>query len=407
MTNKMRINRGNYLQKWTGVNDPLIKVKVGADAMLFYFELVVILLCTKLAGDISVRLGQPSVLGKLIVGIIIGPAVLGIINSSELIDELSEIGVLLLMFMAGLETDLEELNRNLKSSFAVAAGGIIFPFIGGYVTGLLFGLIQSHAIFLGLLLCATSVSITVQTLRDLGKMNTRESTTILGAAVFDDVIVVILLAFVMSFLGTQDVNITLVIAKKIIFFVSIVFIAWKVVPWIMKMLVPLRVTEALISAALIICFSFSYYSETMGIAGIIGAFAAGIAISQTEYKHEVEHKIEPIAYAIFVPVFFVSIGMEITFQGIGSQLWFIIIMTLIAIFTKLIGSGLGARLTGFNLQSSISIGAGMVSRGEVALIIAANGLTANLLAKENFTAIVIVVILTTIITPPLLKKYFV
>ncbi len=145
----------------------------------------------------------------------------------------------------------------------------------------------------------------------------------------------------------------------------------------------------------------------MGIAGIIGAFAAGIAISQTEYKHEVEHKIEPIAYAIFVPVFFVSIGMEITFQGIGSQLWFIIIMTLIAIFTKLIGSGLGARLTGFNLQSSISIGAGMVSRGEVALIIAANGLTANLLAKENFTAIVIVVILTTIITPPLLKKYFV
>ena len=129
-----------------GVNDPLIKVKVGADAMLFYFELVVILLCTKLAGDISVRLGQPSVLG-LIVGIIIGPAVLGIINSSELIDELSEIGVLLLMFMAGLETDLEELNRNLKSSFAVAAGGIIFPFIGGYVTGLLFGLIQSHAIF--------------------------------------------------------------------------------------------------------------------------------------------------------------------------------------------------------------------------------------------------------------------
>ena len=142
----------------------------------------------------------------------------------------------------------------------------------------------------------------------------------------------------------------------------------------------------------------------MGIAGIIGAFAAGIAISQTEYKHEVEHKIEPIAYA---PVFFVSIGMEITFQGIGSQLWFIIIMTLIAIFTKLIGSGLGARLTGFNLQSSISIGAGMVSRGEVALIIAANGLTANLLAKENFTAIVIVVILTTIITPPLLKKYFV
>ncbi|MCP1122513.1 cation:proton antiporter [Bacillus sp. 3103sda1] len=380
---------------------------VGADIMLFYFELAVILLCTKLAGDISVRLGQPAVLGKLIIGIVIGPAMFGIINSSELIDELSAIGVLLLMFMAGLETDLEELNRNLTSSFAVAMGGIIFPFIGGYVAGLLFGMTQAHAIFLGLLLCATSVSISVQTLRDLGKMNTRESTTILGAAVFDDVIVVILLAFVMSFLGSQDVSVTLVIAKKVIFFVTIFFIGWKGVPFIMKILSPLRVSESLISAALIICFSFAYYSEIMGIAGIIGAFAAGIAISQTSYKHEVEHKIEPIAYAIFVPVFFVSIGMEITFQGLGNQIWFIIIMTIIAILTKLVGSGLGARLTGFDLRSSISIGAGMVSRGEVALIIASNGLASNLLAKENFTSIVIVVILTTIITPPMLKKYFV
>ena len=151
MTNKMWINRETTCRNGRGLPIYLDGenqlIKVGEDVMLFYFELVVILLCTKLAGDISVRLGQPSVLGKLIIGIIIGPAVLGIINSSELIDELSEIGVLLLMFMAGLETDLEELNRNLKSSFAVAAGGIIFPFIGGYVTGVLFGLIQSHAIF--------------------------------------------------------------------------------------------------------------------------------------------------------------------------------------------------------------------------------------------------------------------
>ncbi|KEK19110.1 sodium:proton antiporter [Bacillus manliponensis] len=381
--------------------------EVGEDAMLFYFQFVMILLCTKLAGDISVRLGQPSVLGKLIIGIIMGPAVFGIIESSELIDELSQIGVLLLMFMAGLETDLEELNRNLTSSFAVAIGGIIFPFLGGYISGLAFGMNQAHAIFLGLLLCATSVSISVQTLRDLGKMNTRESTTILGAAVFDDIIVVILLAFVTSFLGGQDINVTLVIAKKIIFFVAIILVGWKGVPLIMKLLVPLRVSESLISAALIICFTFAYFGELMGIAGIIGAFAAGIAISQTEYKHSVEHKIEPIAYAIFVPIFFVSIGMEITFNGIGDQIWFIVILTIIAILTKLIGSGLGARLTGFDFRSSVSIGAGMVSRGEVALIIAADGLATNMLAPDNFTAIVIVVILTTIVTPPLLKKYFV
>jgi monovalent cation:proton antiporter-2 (CPA2) family protein len=375
--------------------------------MQFYFELVIILLSTKLAGDLSARLGQPAVLGKLIIGIIIGPALLGWVESSELMDELSEIGVLLLMFIAGLETDLAELRKNLKSSVAVAVGGIIAPFVGGYLVGKLLGLADSHSVFLGLLLCATSVSISVQTLRDLGKLNTRESTTILGAAVVDDVLVVILLAFVMSFIGAGDINLGLVIGKKLIFFLTIILIGWKIVPLLMRFLSPLKVSESVISAGLILCFSFAFYGELLGIAGIIGAFAAGIAISQTKYKAEVEHKLEPIAYGIFVPVFFVSVGMSVSFEGILDNLWFILILTVVAIVTKLIGSGLGARLTGFDLRSSSAIGAGMVSRGEVALIIATIGLEANLLAKEYFTSIVIVVILTTLVTPPMLKNIFV
>ncbi|PGA10184.1 cation:proton antiporter [Bacillus toyonensis] len=372
----------------------------------FFFQIALILLSTKLAGDLSVRLGQPSVLGKLIVGIVIGPAVLGWIENSELLTQLSNVGVILLMFMAGLETDLEELNANRNSSLAVALGGIILPFVGGYVSGLVMGMEQGNAVFLGLLLCATSVSISVQTLRDLGKMKTRESTTMLGAAVFDDILVVILLAFAMSFLGTDDVNLTMVILKKIVFFASIILIGWKGVPAIMRWLSPLRVSESIVSAALIICFSFAYFGELLGIAGIIGAFAAGIAISQTNYKHEVEKKVEPIAYAMFVPVFFVSIGMNITFDGIGNQIWFILALTVIAVFTKLIGCGFGARMTGFDAKSSAIIGAGMVSRGEVALIIAGTGLSSGLLAQDYFTAIVIVVILTTMITPPMLKYTF-
>ncbi|HDX9610619.1 TPA: cation:proton antiporter [Bacillus toyonensis] len=372
----------------------------------FFFQIALILLSTKLAGDLSVRLGQPSVLGKLIVGIVIGPAVLGWIENSELLTQLSNVGVILLMFMAGLETDLEELNANRNSSLAVALGGIILPFIGGYVSGLVMGMEQGNAVFLGLLLCATSVSISVQTLRDLGKMKTRESTTMLGAAVFDDILVVILLAFAMSFLGTDDVNLTMVILKKVVFFASIILIGWKGVPAIMRWLSPLRVSESIVSAALIICFSFAYFGELLGIAGIIGAFAAGIAISQTNYKHEVEKKVEPIAYAMFVPVFFVSIGMNITFDGIGNQIWFILALTVIAVFTKLIGCGFGARMTGFDAKSSAIIGAGMVSRGEVALIIAGTGLSSGLLAQDYFTAIVIVVILTTMITPPMLKYTF-
>ncbi|TFW53734.1 cation:proton antiporter [Bacillus sp. 007/AIA-02/001] len=372
----------------------------------FFFQIALILLSTKLAGDLSVRLGQPSVLGKLIVGIVIGPAVLGWIENSELLTQLSNVGVILLMFMAGLETDLEELNANRNSSLAVALGGIILPFVGGYVSGLVMGMEQGNAVFLGLLLCATSVSISVQTLRDLGKMKTRESTTMLGAAVFDDILVVILLAFAMSFLGTNDVNLTMVILKKVVFFASIILIGWKGVPAIMRWLSPLRVSESIVSAALIICFSFAYFGELLGIAGIIGAFAAGIAISQTNYKHEVEKKVEPIAYAMFVPVFFVSIGMNITFDGIGNQIWFILALTVIAVLTKLIGCGVGARMTGFDAKSSAIIGAGMVSRGEVALIIAGTGLSSGLLAQDYFTAIVIVVILTTMITPPMLKYTF-
>ena len=372
----------------------------------FFFQIALILLSTKLAGDLSVRLGQPSVLGKLIVGIVIGPAVLGWIENSELLTQLSNVGVILLMFMAGLETDLEELNANRNSSLAVALGGIILPFVGGYVSGLVIGMEQGNAVFLGLLLCATSVSISVQTLRDLGKMKTRESTTMLGAAVFDDILVVILLAFAMSFLGTDDVNLTMVILKKVVFFASIILIGWKGVPAIMRWLSPLRVSESIVSAALIICFSFAYFGELLGIAGIIGAFAAGIAISQTNYKHEVEKKVEPIAYAMFVPVFFVSIGMNITFDGIGDQIWVILALTVIAVLTKLIGCGLGARMTGFGAKSSAIIGSGMVSRGEVALIIAGTGLSSGLLAQDYFTAIVIVVILTTMITPPMLKYTF-
>lgn len=372
----------------------------------FFFQIALILLSTKLAGDLSVRLGQPSVLGKLIVGIVIGPAILGWIENSELLTQLSNVGVILLMFMAGLETDLEELNANRNSSLAVALGGIILPFVGGYVSGLVMGMEQGNAVFLGLLLCATSVSISVQTLRDLGKMKTRESTTMLGAAVFDDILVVILLAFAMSFLGTDDVNLTMVILKKVVFFASIILIGWKGVPAIMRWLSPLRVSESIVSAALIICFSFAYFGELLGIAGIIGAFAAGIAISQTNYKHEVEKKVEPIAYAMFVPVFFVSIGMNITFDGIGNQIWFILALTVIAVLTKLIGCGFGARLTGFDAKSSAIIGAGMVSRGEVALIIAGTGLSSGLLAQDYFTAIVIVVILTTMITPLMLKYTF-
>lgn len=375
--------------------------------MEFILYLVIIIMATKAAGALSVRLGQPAVLGKLLAGILIGPAVLGWIKPDEFIAHFSEIGVLLLMFIAGLETDLEQLRKNWKASFAVAVGGIVLPFFGGYGVALGFGLSNAEAMFMGLLLCATSVSISVQTLKEMNQLNSREGTTILGAAVVDDVIVVVLLAVMMSALGTgSDVSIGLLIGKKVLFFAVVIAAGWFLVPHFLKLFAPLRVTEAVMSAGLIVCFVFSYFAELMGIAGIIGAFAAGIAISQTKFKHDVEKKVEPIAYTLFVPVFFVSIGLNVTFDGVGSQLWFLVLLTVVAAATKLVGGGVGARLTGFNNRSSMAIGAGMVSRGEVALIIAASGLQSGLLLPDYFTSVVLVVILTTLITPPLLKIMF-
>ncbi|MGG4480055.1 cation:proton antiporter [Paenibacillus illinoisensis] len=376
--------------------------------MEFVLVLAIILIFTKIAGDLSVRLGQPSVLGKLIVGVILGPALLGWVQPTDFIHHMSEIGVLLLMFIAGLETDLEQLKKNWKSAFAVAVGGVILPFIGGYGSAIAFGMTQAHALFFGLLFCATSVSISVQTLKDMNQLSSREGTTILGAAVVDDVLVVVLLAVMMSLLGAGagDVSIGLLIGKKALFFLIIALAGWWLVPRIMKWMAPLRVTETVITAGLIVCFAFSYFAEWMGVAGIIGAFAAGIAISQTNFKHEVETKLEPIAYSIFVPVFFVSIGLNVTFDGVGSQILLIVVISLIAIITKWIGGGAGARLTGFDRSSSMAIGAGMISRGEVALIIASTGLTSGLLDPEYFTSVVIMVIITTLVTPPLLKITF-
>jgi Kef-type K+ transport system membrane component KefB len=250
------------------------------------------------------------------------------------------------------------------------------------------------------------VSISVQTLKELGKLQTKESMTLLGAAVLDDVIVIILLAFAMSFFGNTDTNILLVIGEKGLFFASILLVAWKGVPLIMRLCGRLKVTEPTISIAIVLCLVFSWYAELLGVAGIIGAFIAGTAIGQTNFRETVERKIEPVAYSIFVPVFFASIGLKVTFSGILDQIWFIIGITVLAILTKFVGSGLGAWMTGFSLLPSMRIGSGMISRGEVALILASIGIKAHVLQQKYFTPLIIIVILTTLITPPLLKILF-
>lgn len=377
----------------------------GGLLMLLILELAIILIASKIAGSLSVRLGQPSVLGKLLIGIVLGPTVLGLVNDTDTLAQFSEIGVILLMFIAGLETDMEEFKRTGRSASFVGFGGIIVPLVLGYFCGILLNLSVMESWFLGLMLSATSVSISVQALKEMGQLKSPEGATILGAAVIDDVVVIIALAFLMSFAG-GDVNLTTVILKKVLFFAGAIIVGWKVVPWFIRKFTSLRVTETVISSALVVCFVFAYLAEYTGVAAIIGAYIAGVAISVTEFKHEIFEKVETISYSIFVPVFFTSIGITAEFHGVMENLGLIIFLSILAVLTKLIGASIGAKMAGFGWRSSLGIGSAMVSRGEVALIMATIGIEAKLLSDDMFAVIVVVVLVTTIITPPMMKVFF-
>src|SRR4051812_47737195 len=235
---------------------------------MLIFEIAIILLASKIAGDLSVKLGQPSVLGKLLVGIILGPALLGVISDSATLEELSHIGVILLMFIAGLETDIDEFKRSGKAATIVGLSGIIVPLGGGYLAGILMGLSTFQAIFLGLLLSATSVSISVQALKELNKLKSKEGAAILGAAVIDDVVVIVALAFLLSLAGGGDVHLGMMLLNKVLFFAGAILVGWKVIPWVLKKFASLKVSQTIITAALIICFLFAYVAEITGVAAI-------------------------------------------------------------------------------------------------------------------------------------------
>ncbi|MEC1695513.1 cation:proton antiporter [Schinkia azotoformans] len=369
---------------------------------MIIIQLAIILITAKIAGSISVKLGQPSVLGQLIAGILIGPAVFGFVEGNDFIDEMSTLGVIILMFIAGLETDIKEFKQNIKASTYVGFGGIILPLIAGYYSGVLLGLGFYESIFFGLVLTATSVSISVQSLREMGKLKTKEGMAILGAAVLDDIVVIVLLAVVMSFMG-GDVSLSTVLLKKVVFFSIAILLMWKVIPWTIRLLSRMAVPQAPVGGALIICLLFAYFAEYNGVAEIIGAYFAGISIGTTDLGHKIIEKVEVVGYSLFVPIFFVSIGFSAQLNGVSEYLWLIIGLSIMAILSKMVGSGLGAKLAGYKWKSSLQVGAGMVSRGEVALILAALSIEHKIIESQMFIVLIIVVLVTTLVTPSLLK----
>ena len=380
--------------------------------MTYLGTLCLVLLTTAFAGSISRRVGMPAVIGQLLVGIVLGPAMLGWVTSNNFVHIFSEIGVVILMFMAGLESDLDLLKKYLKPATSVALFGVIAPIILVYLLGRIYNFTNEEAIFLGVTFAATSVSISVEVLKELKKLDTKEGTTILGAAVIDDILAVLILSVLVSIFsdvaqaegGHTQSNLGVGILIQVIYFIGIYLVFRWIAPLLMKISEKLPISSSEILMSLVICLGMAFFADLVGLSAVVGSFFAGVAVAQTPYKQEIDSSIEPIGYAVFIPMFFVSIGLNMTFKGLLTNWLFIVILLVLALLTKWGGCGLGAKMLGMGWHSGDIIGAGMVSRGEMALIIAQVGYEAHLLSDKFYSSVIIVIILTTIIAPFMLKS---
>ena len=362
-------------------------------------------------------MGQPSVLGELLVGIILGPSIINVLNLpfieyelAETVAKLGELGVLLLMFLAGLELHLGEMRKNLRVAAFAGLMGVFWPVLLGWGAGLLFGLNQPASIFLGLTLGATSVSISAQTLIELKALRTRVGLSLLGAAVFDDILIILLLSVFLALQGGggSASDVLLIVVRMILFLVTSVAFGLWILPWVIRRFAKLPISQGLLTVSLVIMLTYGIAAEYFGgMAAITGAFLAGLMLARTHEKERIETGMHALAYGLFVPIFFVNIGLSIDLREFQLQgLFFTVVIILVAVIGKWVGSGWGARLGGLSRHESIQLGAGMISRGEVGLIVASVGMKDNLVTAEEFSAIVVMVLVTTLITPPILRALF-
>lgn len=365
--------------------------------------LALMLIGAKFAGLLSQRLGMPAVFGELVLGLLIGPAVFGLIEPNETLSLVGQIGVIVLMFMAGLETEIDQMRRVGAASLYTAVGGVVLPLGGGYLLGSAFGLAPLPALFLGAVLTATSVSISAQVLRELGQLRSREGVTILGAAVIDDVLGVLVLSVVLAMAGAGSFWLSLL---KMGIFLPVAWIVGEyLVPRLMR--AEQRVAEKETSVAVLIgiLLVYAWSAEALGsIAAITGAYLLGIIVSRhTDPGHHLHESMNVIGYGFFVPIFFVSIGLEANASTwTASPLLTIAVLTL-AIVAKIVGCGVGALAGGFAKRSATTIGVGMIARGEVALVMVTAGRAAGLVDDQLFSAVIVMTLVTTLVTPPLLR----
>ena len=359
-------------------------------------------------GILTKRIALPQVVGALLAGLLLGPAMLGVLHETELLSQLAELGVIVLMFNAGLETDLTELKRSGKSAFVIALIGVLVPLAGGFALATAFNqgpeaFLQN--VFIGVILTATSVSITVETLKEIGKLSTHSGNAILGAAIIDDVLGIVALTVITS-LGGDGANVGLVLLRIVLFF-ALSVVVWMLMSrffdwWFRRYN---RDKRRFVVISFSFCLLYAFLAEALfGVADITGAYIAGLIFAKTPRVPYLQDRFDTLSYTLLSPIFFASIGLKVVLPEMsGTIVLFALLLTLVAIVSKVVGCGLGAKLCRYSNQDALRIGVGMISRGEVALIVANNGISAGLMKDEFFGPVVLMVIATTILTPILLK----
>ncbi len=416
----------------------------------FLLLIAIIIFVSKMAGHLGKQyLKQPVVFGEILAGLLIGPSLLNIFGwpifqppsdeyqhfLSHGVHTLAGFGVLLLMFIAGMETNLDQMRAVGKTALWAAIAGVLFPLGLGTSVSLLFGMGMKEAVFIGAVLTATSVSISAQTLMELRRLNSKEGMTILGAAVIDDVLGIIILSFVIAFthagggsgvhvaklsdllaggvsafIGIQTpvaLSVSAVVLLMGVFFVLAVWVAMRGFAPLLALVDRMHASYAVPAFTLLLMLLFAVGAEYFGqVAAITGAYIVGIFVARTRYHDKVLHAIQPFTYAMFVPIFFMSIGLSADLNAMQGAWVFALVIIVVAILTKVFGCGLGAFLAGFTRQESARVGAGMVSRGEVGLIVAQVGLASAVITKAEYAPLILMVLATTVVTPVLLRLVF-
>ena len=371
--------------------------------------LVLVWLAAKVAGEVMERIGQTAVLGELLAGVIIGPGVLGLVHESQVLHALAELGVLILLFEIGLESDLGELLRAGLQATLVALVGVALPFVVGYGVMDWLGYPALLAVFVGATFTATSVGITARVLRDLGRLQEAAAKVVLGAAVVDDILGLIILAVVTGVAQTGSVSLAtvgLLSGKAIAFLVVAILVGIRLAPLLIRWIGRMQARGTLIVYSVVFAVALAAVADLMGLATIIGAFAAGLILATTERRAHIEERIKPVA-DLLVPVFFVTVGMKVQPAMLNpfaenTQFSMALLLTAVAVVSKL-AAGLAVYQRGVRRWP---VAVGMVPRGEVGLIFAGVGLSAGVIGEDLYSALVVVVMMTTFAAPPWLKALY-